>query len=213
MKIVFPPVEFADADGLFAWGGDLRPEILLQAYSQGIFPWTVNPVTWWSPDPRAIFELKDFRLSKRMERLYRNYDFRYTINECFSKVIRGCAEPAPGREQTWITNEFVKAYEKMHALGYAHSAEVWLGEELAGGLYGIQIGGFFAGESMFHRVSNASNLCLRFFLSHLETQGFSLFDSQVITPHTRRLGAVEIPRTEYLHRLKIAIRKKCYIKN
>jgi leucyl/phenylalanyl-tRNA--protein transferase len=212
-KIEFPPVYFADADGLLAWGGDLRPETLLQAYSHGIFPWTVKPVTWWSPDPRAIFEIDNFNLSRRMERLFRKNIFSYSINQAFGEVIRGCSRPGPGREQTWISPEFISAYERMHKLGYAHSSEVWLNNELAGGLYGIAIGGFFAGESMFHNFTNASTLCLRFFLQYLKKQGFELFDSQVISAHTRRLGAIEIPRSTYLQRLKKAVLKDCRIEN
>lgn len=211
-KIRFPPVDYADSDGLLAIGGNLEPETLLLAYSSGIFPWTVKPITWWSPDPRAVFELKDFRLSRRIERLYRNSRFMFSLDHDFSAVIRGCAAPAPGREQTWISPEFICAYEKLHELGFAHSCEIWSEDGmLIGGLYGVAIGGLFAAESMFHTASNASNLCLRFFLNYLERQGFQLFDSQVITPHTRRLGAIEIKRSEYMKRLEIALQIDCKI--
>ncbi|GAB4273357.1 MAG: leucyl/phenylalanyl-tRNA--protein transferase [Candidatus Rifleibacteriota bacterium] len=210
--IKFPPVDQADEDGLLAWGGNLEPETLVEAYSHGIFPWTVNPITWWSPDPRAIFEIKGFRLSNRMERMYKNSKFKFTINRAFSSVIRNCADPGyKGREQTWISPEFIEAYERLHELGIAHSVEAWHGEELAGGLYGVALGGFFAGESMFYRISNASTLCLRFFMEYLENKGFELFDSQVSTPHTLRLGAREIPRNVYLDRLHKALKKDCLI--
>lgn len=210
-KIEFPSADLADADGLLAWGGNLEPETLVEAYSSGIYPWTVKPITWWSPDPRAIFEIDKFRLTRKMERLYRSGRFKFSIDEDFSGVIRGCAAPGPGRSETWISKEFIAAYEKLNKLGIAHSAEVWLNDELAGGLYGVALGGFFAGESMFYRVSNASNLCLRFFMEYLHSQGYVLFDSQVSTPHTERLGVIEISRAEYLTRLKKALEKKCNI--
>lgn len=210
-KIKFPPAHYADSDGLLAIGGNLAPETLVQAYRSGVFPWTVHPITWWSPDPRAIFDIESFRLSRRLERLYRNGRFTFSIDQSFSEVIKGCAAPAPGREQTWISPEFIDAYQNLHELGIAHSCEVWLENQLAGGLYGVAIGGFFAAESMFHSVTNASNLCLRFFLSYLKRRGFELFDSQVITPHTRRLGAIEISRQEYLQKLAIALKKNCQI--
>lgn len=210
-KIQFPPVEMADSDGLLAIGGNLRSETLLEAYRNGVFPWTVCPITWWSPDPRAVFELEGFRLSRRMERLYRQKKFSYSIDQNFSEVISGCAESKPGRESTWISPEFIDAYTRLHREGVAHSCEVWQGQELVGGIYGVAIGGFFAAESMFYRESNASSMGLRFFLDYLLKAGFELFDSQVITPHTRKLGAVEISRTIYMERLQRALEKKCFI--
>ncbi|MFZ5953143.1 MAG: leucyl/phenylalanyl-tRNA--protein transferase [Candidatus Rifleibacteriota bacterium] len=201
----------ADSDGLLAIGGNLEPETLVAAYTSGIFPWTVRPITWWSPNPRAVFDIDAFRLSSRMERMYQSGRFEFSIDQDFSGVIRGCARPAPGRESTWISPQFISAYERLHELGIAHSCEAWLGDKLAGGVYGVAIAGLFAGESMFYEVSNASNLCLRFLMSQLAQAGFVLFDSQVITPHTRRLGAVEISRQEYLERLKAAIKKNCVL--
>jgi leucyl/phenylalanyl-tRNA--protein transferase len=206
-QIKFPDVEQADEDGLLAWGGNMEPETLVEAYSHGIFPWTASPVTWWSPDPRAIFEIDEFNLSKRMQRLYKSKKFEFSIDRAFAEVIRGCAEPRPGREETWISKEFITAYEKLHELGIAHSCEAWYNKSLAGGIYGVALGGFFAGESMFYRVSNASTLALKFFIDHLKKTGFELFDSQVITSHTRRLGAIEIPRRNYIKRLKKALKK------
>lgn len=211
-KIVFPEPNEADDDGLLALGGDLKPDTLLQAYSNGIFPWSVHPISWWSPDPRAIFELATFRLSKRMQRMFRNGDLTFSMDRCFTRVMEGCAAAAPGRESTWISKEFIEAYTKLHRLGYAHSAEAWLGEELVGGVYGVAIGGFFAGESMFHTRTNASTLCLNFLIEHLRHRGFDLFDSQVISPHTAHLGAIEIPRAAYLERLKVALHKNCTFK-
>ncbi len=208
-EVVFPDPENADDDGLLAIGGDLRPETLLKAYRSGIFPWTVKPITWWSPDPRAIFEIHNFRLSRRMQRLFRSGRFSFTLDRCFTRVMEECAAPAPGRESTWISPEFIAAYTRLHKMGYAHSAEVWFGEQLAGGIYGVSIGGFFAGESMFHTVSNASTMALAWLMEHLKKQGFILFDSQVISPHTASLGAVEICRKDYLSRLIPALDKSC----
>ncbi|HOI92233.1 MAG TPA: leucyl/phenylalanyl-tRNA--protein transferase [Candidatus Rifleibacterium sp.] len=208
-EVVFPEPENADDDGLLAVGGDLRPETMLKAYRSGIFPWTVKPISWWSPDPRAIFEIASFRLSTRMQRLFRSGRFSFSLDRCFTRVMEGCAAPAPGRESTWISPEFIAAYTRLHKMGYAHSAEVWLGEQLVGGIYGVSIGGFFAGESMFHTVSNASTMALAFLMEHLKKQGFELFDSQVISSHTASLGAIEIRRKDYLRRLSKAIGKSC----
>lgn len=208
-EIVFPDPENADDDGLLAIGGDLRPETLLKAYRSGIFPWTVRPISWWSPDPRAIFEIENFTLSTRMQRVFRSGRFTFSLDRCFTRVMEGCAAPAPGRESTWISPEFISAYTRLHKIGYAHSAEVWHGGQLAGGVYGVAIGGFFAGESMFHTVSNASTMALAFLIEHLKKQGFELFDSQVISPHTASLGAIEICRKDYLFRLSRALAKSC----
>ncbi|HPW60063.1 MAG TPA: leucyl/phenylalanyl-tRNA--protein transferase [Candidatus Rifleibacterium sp.] len=208
-EVVFPEPENADDDGLLAVGGDLRPETMLKAYRSGIFPWTVKPISWWSPDPRAIFEIASFRLSTRMQRLFRSGRFSFSLDRCFTRVMEGCAAPAPGRESTWISPEFISAYTRLHKMGYAHCAEVWLGEQLVGGIYGVSIGGFFAGESMFHTVSNASTMALAFLMEHLKKQGFELFDSQVISSHTASLGAIEIRRKDYLRRLSKAIGKSC----
>ncbi len=208
-EIQFPDPSLADRDGLLALGGNLEANTLLIAYRKGIFPWSVRPISWWSPDPRAIFDLQTFRLSRRMQRIYRNGNFTFTLDRCFTQVMEGCAASAPGRESTWISNDFIKAYTRLHELGYAHSAEIWQDGALAGGVYGVAIGGFFAGESMFHRITNASTLCLNYLIDHLRKRGYELFDSQVISPHTARLGAVEIDREEYLSRLQSALSKKC----
>lgn len=208
-RLWFPDPRRADPDGLVAMGGDLTVPRLVLAYSRGIFPWTDKPITWWSPDPRAIFELATFRPPRSVARLIRRGVFEITRDRDFEGVIRGCAEPAPGREQTWITPEFVRAYTRLHRAGYAHSLECWQEGRLVGGIYGVAIGGFFAGESMFHRVSNASKVALCQLIEHLRARGFVLFDTQVLTPVTRRLGAVEIPRAEYLRRLAAALRMPC----
>jgi leucyl/phenylalanyl-tRNA--protein transferase len=202
MALIFRP-EDADEHGLVAVGGDLRPTTLLHAYRNGIFPWfnEGDPILWWSPDPRAIFEFERFCLSRRLLRTIRAGKFRLTIDQAFGGVLRGCAD----REQTWINADMIDAYTRLHRLGYAHSIEAWLGEELAGGVYGIAIGGLFAGESMFHRVRDASKVALTYLVEYLQVRGFVLFDTQVITEITARLGAIEIPRVDYLARLEKAL--------
>lgn len=201
----FPDPAEAREDGLLAVGGDLSPVWLLAAYERGIFPWTDGPVTWWSPDPRAVFELDAFRPSRRLEKTVRQGRFTVTRDRDFAGVIAGCAAPAAGREETWISPAFVEAYTELHRLGHAHSFEVWREERLVGGLYGVAIGGFFAGESMFHRESDASKVALCHAVAHLRAAGFALFDTQVATEHTEALGAVDIPRAAYLLQLARAV--------
>ncbi len=196
--------EAADAHGLVAVGGDLRPQTLLDAYRRGVFPWYDEslPVCWWSPDPRAVLPLDGFHVSRRLARTIRSGRFAVTFDRDFAGVIRGCAVRAEG---TWITPDMVAAYERLHALGHAHSAEAWRDGELAGGVYGIAVGGFFSAESMFHRQSDASKVALAALVGRLRARGFALLDVQMATEHTTRLGAVEIPRREYLGRLRVAV--------
>jgi leucyl/phenylalanyl-tRNA--protein transferase len=206
---LFGPIlnpELADATGLVAFGGDLAPKSLIKAYCCGVFPWfgEGDPIMWWSPDPRAIFELGDegLHVSRRLRRTIRSGRFTLTVNQNFAGVIRGCAQRAEG---TWLTAEMIAAYEELHRLGYAHSVETWHEGKLAGGIYGVAIGGFFAGESMFTRVRDASKVALAGLVERLRDRGFELFDIQFVTDHTRRLGAIEIPRAEYLKRLRRAL--------
>ncbi len=206
---VFPDPATATNDGLVAIGGDLSVPRLLLAYRSGIFPWTIGPITWWSPDPRAIFELDQFHVSKSLARVIRKGTFEITRDQAFKEVMEGCAAPAPGRRQTWISPEFITAYTQLHREGYAHSLECWQSGQLVGGIYGVTIGGFFAGESMFHRASNASKVGLYHLVEHLRKRGFALFDIQTPTPTTQQLGAVLIPRTEYLKRLVGAMALDC----
>jgi leucyl/phenylalanyl-tRNA--protein transferase len=206
-NLAFPDHRAANREGLLALGGDLSVPRLLLAYKSGIFPWTDDPLTWWSPDPRAIFEIQSFRPPRRLESKLRHHPFAITVNRDFAGVIRGCAEPAPGRESTWISPRFIEAYTELHRQGYAHSVEVWQGRELAGGIYGVAIQGFFAGESMFHRATDASKIALCFLMDHLRAQRFELFDTQVLSPLTARLGAIEIRRRDYLGRLASALRQ------
>lgn len=206
-RLRFPDPCRADAEGLVAVGGDLSVPRLLLAYRSGIFPWTVDPVTWWSPDPRAIFELDGFHVSRSLRRVIRGGAFEITRDRAFREVMEGCAEPAPGRRSTWITEEFVEGYTQLHAQRHAHSLECWREGRLAGGIYGVAQGAFFAGESMFHRVSDASKVALYHLLNHLRSRGFVLFDIQMLTPITARLGGRTIRRSEYLRRLADALAK------
>jgi leucyl/phenylalanyl-tRNA--protein transferase len=207
--IWFPDPESADAEGLVAVGGDLGVERLLAAYRQGLFPWSAKPVTWWSPDPRGILELDQLHVSASLAKTIRRKPYEITLDRAFQEVMLACASPAPGRECTWITEEFITAYTRLHQAGHAHSAECWSEGRLVGGIYGVAIGGLFAGESMFHRADNASKVALHHLVQHLRAQGFRLFDLQMVTSITRTLGATEISRREYLGRLAAAVAQIC----
>jgi leucyl/phenylalanyl-tRNA--protein transferase len=197
--------DLADENGLVSIGGDLRPRTLLQAYASGVFPWfnEGDPICWWSPDPRAIFEIGGLHISRRLGRTLRSGRFVFSVDRDFPGVIRGCAQrPSEG---TWITRDMISAYEALHHDGCAHSVEAWQDGDLAGGLYGVAIGGFFAGESMFAGQRDASKAALAFLMARLQERGFTLFDIQFRTEHTTRLGAIEIPRDVYLQRLRQAL--------
>jgi leucyl/phenylalanyl-tRNA--protein transferase len=203
MPLNFNPLR-ADQWGLVAIGGDLLPPTLLRAYRSGVFPWfdDGDPILWWSPDPRCIIEHERFHISRRLARTLRSGRFHVTYDRDFAAVIRGCADRAEG---TWITGTMIDAYERLHRLGHAHSVEAWVGDELAGGTYGVAIGGFFAAESMFTRISDGSKVALTHLVAHLRERGYQLLDVQLRTDHTARLGVVEIPRREYLGRLRQAL--------
>jgi leucyl/phenylalanyl-tRNA---protein transferase len=205
----FHDPQFADPEGLVGIGGDLRPGRLLRAYRRGIFPFfdETTPILWWSPDPRAVFELDGLHVSRRLARTVRSGKFQVTVDRDFAGVIRGCADRP--RESVWITPAMIAAYTELHRLGSAHSVEVWHSGALAGGLYGVAIQGLFAGESMFTRVRDASKVALAFVTDRLNARGYGLFDVQYLNDHTRRLGAVEISRAEYLRRLRAALRVDC----
>ena len=204
--------DLAGPDGLVGVGGDLRPTTLLRAYADGVFPWfnEGDPILWWSPDPRGVIELDGLHISRSLARTIRKNEFRVTADAAFAAVMQGCAERRT--EGTWVTPEMIHAYTELHRRGFAHSIETWTPTNepeqwsLAGGIYGVAIGGLFAGESMFHRVPDASKVALASLVEHLKTRGFTLFDVQMKTDHTERMGAVEIPRKEYLERLKEAVR-------
>ena len=205
----FPPAEDADPEGLIGFGGQLSPEWLLDAYRHGIFPWPITdfdaPLAWWSPDPRAVIEFDRFHVSRRLRRTCRGSKFEVTRDVDFAGVIRGCAM-APSRiGNTWLTPEMIEAYIRLHQLGHAHSVEVWHQNNLAGGVYGVSIGGLFSAESKFYRVRDASKVALVALVEHLRESRFTLLDIQQLTPHTARLGAMAIPRVEYLARLAKAI--------
>ncbi|MBL9175766.1 MAG: leucyl/phenylalanyl-tRNA--protein transferase [Verrucomicrobiales bacterium] len=204
-RLWFPDPSGARGDGLIAVGGDLSPARLLLGYRSGVFPWSAGPVTWWSPDPRAVFELDQIHVSRSLERTLRKGGFEVTLDRDFPAVIRACAAAPRGGQATWITPEFIAAYETLHHGGHAHSIEVWRDGQLAGGLYGVSIGAFFAGESMFHRVTDASKVAVVRIAEFLRGRGFRLFDTQMVTPVTRSLGARDIPRADYLQRLSVAL--------
>jgi leucyl/phenylalanyl-tRNA--protein transferase len=191
-------------ENLVRVGGNLSVASLLRAYGEGAFPWTVHPVTWWSPDPRAIIDLPAFQPPRSLLKLLRKEPFTFTEDQAFARVIESCAATAPNRRSTWIKPEFLQAYKDLHAAGHAHSVEAWQNGELVGGIYGVAIGGYFAGESMFHRVSNASKAALDHLIQHIRRRGFVLFDVQMPTRLTLQLGAKLIPRREFLFRLRQA---------
>jgi leucyl/phenylalanyl-tRNA--protein transferase len=204
-SLQFPDARLANADGLVAIGGDLSVERLLLAYRSGVFPWTVDPISWWSPNPRGILELDALHVPESLKKVIRKGIFEITVDTAFQEVIESCAAPAPGRRDTWITPKFIEAYVRLHNEGHAHSLECWQHGELVGGIYGVAIGGFFAGESMFHRASNASKVALFHLVEHLRERDFALFDIQMLTPVTRQMGGTTIPRERYLQRLEKAV--------
>jgi leucyl/phenylalanyl-tRNA--protein transferase len=199
-------VDALDDAGLVRLGGTLDPDSLIEAYRAGIFPWSSDPViSWWSPDPRAIFDLDSWRPHRSTGRSVRRAGWRFTVDRDFARVMRACAEPSVERPSTWITPDFEEAYAELHRRGLAHSVEVWDGDQLVGGLYGVTLGGFFGGESMFHRATDASKAAVSFLIERLRAGGFSLCDAQVPTPHLTHLGAVSISRRDYLARLRRAL--------
>lgn len=193
-------------DGLVAVGGTLHPDVLEQAYRLGVFPWSSDPaVTWWCPDPRAVFDLRAFSASRSLRKRIRHAGWTFHVDRDFEGTMRRCAEAVPDRPETWISEDFVAAYGELHRRGRAHSVEVYEGVEPVGGLYGVTIGGFFGGESMFHRRTDASKAALAHLVAHLVGRGFVLLDAQVMNPHLASLGARDVPREEFLRRLERAI--------
>lgn len=204
-ELVFPPVEMASPEGVVAAGGDLRPERLLLAYRSGIFPWFEegSPILWWSPDPRMVLYPEELRVKKSMKQFMRNTSMRVTRDRAFEQVIRECALISrPGQQGTWITSGMIEAYIRLHQMGIARSVEVWEGDELVGGLYGIDLGHVFCGESMFSKKSNASKLAFITLVQQLEKEQYELVDCQVYTEHLASLGAREIPREVFMSILK-----------
>jgi leucyl/phenylalanyl-tRNA--protein transferase len=204
-QLEFPPVNLANKNGLLAIGGDLSAERLILAYKSGIFPWynQWEPIIWYSPNPRMVLFPKNLKISKSMKQIIRKNQFRVTFNENFSEVIFNCKNSyREGQGGTWITNEMEQAYINLHQLGWAKSVEVWEGNALVGGLYGIDLGHVFCGESMFSKVSNASKLAFIFLVQQLENENYKLIDCQVYNEHLESLGAEEISRVEFLTYLK-----------
>jgi leucyl/phenylalanyl-tRNA--protein transferase len=208
-RVAFPPPELAE-DGLLAVGGDLRPERLLTAYAQGIFPWYEDglPILWHSPDPRMVLVAEELHVPKSLAKTLRRRAYQITFDLAFRDVVEACATvDRPGQEGTWITREMRDAYVALHRLGYAHSVEAWRGDELVGGLYGVSLGGAFFGESMFARAPDASKVAFVTVVRDLERRGIRLIDCQVYTDHLARFGATEWPRRRYLRTLASVLRQ------
>ncbi|MGD8268105.1 MAG: leucyl/phenylalanyl-tRNA--protein transferase [Desulfobacterales bacterium] len=203
--LTFPPAHLAIREGLLAVGGDLSVARLVHAYRQGIFPWYAedDPILWWSPDPRLVLYPPELHISRSLGRLLKKNRFRFTLDQAFEDVVRGCAAVRGANHPgTWIVPEMITAYTRLHAVGLAHSVEAWCEGQLAGGLYGVSLGRTFFGESMFTRITNASKAALVVLVENLRSQGFDLIDCQVTTPHLIQFGAREIPRTRFLKALR-----------
>lgn len=208
-QIEFPPIETATEEGLLACGGELTPDWLLAAYRQGIFPWPVGdpPLlenAWWCPDPRAVMEFDDLYVSRRLARTMRSGRFTVTHDADFEAVLEGCAQPRDDGG-TWLTVPLQRGFTKLHHMGLAHSVEIWHGGQLVGGVYGLALGGYFSAESMFHTERDASKVALVHLMRHLQQQGFTLVDLQVLTDHTLSMGASEITRRVFVQRLNEAL--------
>jgi leucyl/phenylalanyl-tRNA--protein transferase len=202
----FPPVEQAlrQPNGLLAAGGNLTPERLLDAYRHGIFPWfnADDPILWWSPDPRMVLFPSEFKVSHSLRKTLRNQVFEVSTDTAFEQVMRACAAPRDGQSGTWIHDDMISAYTRLHRLGHAHSVETWKDGELVGGLYGVAIGRMFYGESMFSRSNDASKVALAQLAAQLHRWNFGMIDCQMNTPHLESLGAREISRTDFIQNLQ-----------
>ncbi len=206
--IAFPPPHLADSDGLLAVGGDLSVKRLLTAYRMGIFPWYAEeePILWWSPDPRLVLYPHEIRISRSLSKLMRKGTFRVTMDTAFERVIRECAGVRSEKfEETWLVEEMIEAYIRLHGAGFAHSVEAWHGDELVGGLYGVSIGKAFFGESMFTRRSNASKVAFAGLTAFLLQRNYAMVDCQVKTDHLMSMGAREVPRKLFLAQLERAL--------
>jgi leucyl/phenylalanyl-tRNA--protein transferase len=204
-ELYFPPVDSASTEGILAFGGDLAHERLMLAYRSGIFPWfnIDEPVIWWSPNPRMVLFLDEFKVSKSMRSLLNRNVFRVTFNQDFSAVIRNCQKIIrPGQDGSWISEQMISAYEKLHQLGHVMSIEVWQDEALVGGLYGVDLGHVFSGESMFSSVSNASKVAFVSLVNYLKSNQYELLDCQVYNEHLASLGCREISRDDFMKVLK-----------
>ncbi len=200
---LLPDPDQADDDGVVGIGADLAPGTLVDAYRRGIFPWPHAgvPLPWFAPDPRGVLEFANLRVSRSLRRTLRRSGWTTTVDHAFPAVVDACAE-RDASEGTWITDEMARAYRRLHELGWAHSLEVWSGDDLVGGLYGVQVGGVFTGESMFHRRDDASKVALVDLVARFEAAGGRLVDVQLTTPHLRSLGATDLPRPRFVGLLK-----------
>ncbi len=204
-SVRFPEPHTASPEGVVAIGGDLHPDTLMAAYRQGIFPWPHEglPLLWFSPPARGVLEFAELHVPRSLVRFRRRHPFTLSIDKAFSAVMRCCADTSrPGQDGTWITRDVVRAYTRLHRLGIAHSVEVWEGKRLVGGIYGIEIDGAFAAESMFYHRPNASKIALLHLVEHLSARGLDWLDIQVLSPHLARLGAKAIDRADFLDRLR-----------
>jgi len=202
----FPPVAQAmrQPNGLLAAGGDLTPARLLDAYRHGIFPWfnEGDPILWWSPDPRMVLFPAEFKISHTLQKTLRRGKYQVRTDSAFEQLVRACASPRNGQNGTWIQEEMIAAYVRLHQMGHAHSIETWMEGELVGGLYGVSIGRMFYGESMFSRKTDASKIALAHLIQQLKQWDFGMIDCQMNTAHLASLGAREIPRKEFIARLQ-----------
>jgi leucyl/phenylalanyl-tRNA---protein transferase len=202
----FPPVQRAleHPNGLLAAGGDLSPGRLLAGYRHGIFPWfsDEDPILWWSPDPRTVLLPAELKVSRSLAKAMRNRPHEIRFDHAFSDVIAACAAPRPNASGTWITDRMREAYERLHRLGHAHSVEIWVADELAGGLYGVALGRVFFGESMFTRARDASKMALVALVERCKRDGIALIDCQMHTEHLASLGARQIPRRDFARLLQ-----------
>jgi leucyl/phenylalanyl-tRNA---protein transferase len=198
-----PRDALTEPNGLLAFGGDLSPQRLLGAYSRGIFPWFSEgePILWWSPDPRCVFYTASLKVNRSLRRQLAGKHWRLTVDHAFDAVIRGCAAPRTSDSGTWLVPAMIGAYSELHRLGHAHSVEVWDGQRLVGGIYGVAMGRLFCGESMFSAESGGSKLALAALARLLHDMDFPLIDAQVSNAHTLGLGAIEIPRVQFLQQV------------
>ncbi|MGD9364662.1 MAG: leucyl/phenylalanyl-tRNA--protein transferase [Desulfobacteraceae bacterium] len=207
-ELIFPDPMLAEPEGLLAVGGDLSPERLLLAYEKGVFPWFSDddPILWWSPDPRLVLYPEDLKISRSLARTLRRGRFQVTFDVAFNAVIMACAQiRGKKREGTWITDEMITAYCRLHDLGYAHSVETWHGKNLVGGLYGVSLGRAFFGESMFSSQRDASKVALVHLRNFLRLKHFDFIDCQMPTDHLMRLGACKVSRADFQVRLEHAL--------
>lgn len=210
-SLAFPPTHLAlsDPNGLLAIGGDLKPQRLVSAYQQAIFPWynAGEPIMWWSPSPRAIIPLDKININRTLAKFIRKQPYQITLNKDFDQVLSYCADAPFRKEGTWIIDEMKLAYMRLHELGFAHSIEVWENNELVGGLYGVAINGYFSGESMFYKKSNASKIALIGLAGLLKTIDINFIDCQILNPFLKDMGCIEVDRNDFMQLQQTAITK------